>query len=378
VDRPNAGTWLALFATGLLSAACASGGGDDAGTGGSAPGGAVSGAGAGGVASGDAASGAGAAGGGATGSSTAASSGAGGSTQGGGTISSDDFPSIQDAIDSLEATGGAVYIPEGGHLVTEKIRVHSNITVFGAGMDKTVIELAPNVPKDHLMGNDSSSGQTNITIRDLTLRGPGPDPGINDCCYGLKLENLTNSFVIDVGSDEHGRDGFYLGYKLKSGTAKGVYGTRISGCRAKKNGRNGLSITHGSDNVIDNDVFDENNTNELVAAIDLEPDEDLEVSHNKIVQNEVSGNANNGIALYSAGGSYVVSENAVCDNSVTGNDGTGIADNGDGNYFVGNDTSGNGAGESLDGSANEGDQYAGECGTPLPDLPAAPPLPAKP
>jgi hypothetical protein len=296
---------------------------------------------------------------------------------GGGTIDATDFPTIQDAIDSLEGIGGAVYIPAGEHFVPEKLRVHSNITVFGAGMDQTIIRFEPGVEKDHMISNDSGSGYENIVIRDLTLQGDGPDDGINDCCYGLKLENVVSSFVIGVSSRDHGRDGFYLGYKHIDGVPMGVYVSRVSGCHASGNGRNGLSIVQGENNVIDGGTFENNNTNELVAAIDLEPDPypDGLVRGNKILNNTVQDNANNGIQMWAAGDA-IVAENAICYNTISGNDGTGIADfQSDEDVFVGNEFADNGAEADYDGSAKVGDEYEGECGLPLPDLPAAPPLP---
>ncbi len=294
----------------------------------------------------------------------------------GGTVDATDFPSIQAAIDSLEGVGGAVYVPAGEHLVPEKLRVHSNITVFGAGMDQTIIRFEPGV-KDHMISNDSSSGYENIVIRDLTLQGDGPDDGINDCCYGLKLENVVSSWVIDVASRDHGRDGFYLGYKHVDGVPMGVYGTRLSGVVATGNGRNGLSIVQGEDNVVDGGTFEGNNTNEAVAALDLEPDpyEDGLVRANRILGNVVRNNGNNGIQMWADGGA-IVAHNAICHNTITGNAGTGIADHqSDQDVFVGNELADNGADADYDGSAQVGDEYEAACGLPLPDLPAVPPLP---
>ena len=295
---------------------------------------------------------------------------------GGGTVDATDFPSIQAAIDSLEGIGGAVYVPAGEHTVPEKLRVHSNITVFGAGMDQTIIRFEPGV-KDHMISNDSSSGHENIVIRDLTLQGDGPDDGVNDCCYGLKLENVVSSFVIGVASRDHGRDGFYLGYKHVDSVPMGVYGTRLSGIVATGNGRNGLSIVQGEDNVVDGGTFEGNNTNEAVAAIDLEPDpyEDGLGRANRILGNVVQDNGNNGIQMWADGGA-IVAQNAICHNTITGNAGTGIADHqADEDVFVGNELSGNGADADYDGSAQVGDEYEAACGLPLPDLPAVPPLP---
>lgn len=294
-----------------------------------------------------------------------------------GTVDASEFPSIQDAIDSLEGIGGAVYIPAGVHEISEKLRVHSHITVFGAGMDVTIIRFQVGVPVDHMISNDSSSGLEAITIRELTLQGPGPGPGINDCCYGLKLEHVTGALVAGVAARDHGRDGFYLGYKHVDGVPQGVFDARLSGVVATGNGRNGLSIVQGQNVVVDGGTFTGNNTHEAVAAIDLEPDPypDGFVKNCRLIGNTVEGNANNGIQLYAEGGA-IVADNAVCYNTLKNNAGTGIADTqADNDVFVGNTFDGNGAEADYDGSALVGDQYAGSCGVPLPELPPLPPLP---
>src|SRR5436190_3518445 len=82
-----------------------------------------------------------------------------------------DFPTIQAAVDSLEATGGTVRLAAGTQLLPAKLRVYSNVTVAGAGLDRTILKFAPGV-EDHLVSNASlSKGNSNIVIRDLTLQG---------------------------------------------------------------------------------------------------------------------------------------------------------------------------------------------------------------
>jgi len=57
-----------------------------------------------------------------------------------------DAAHIQGAIDAArDAGGGAVYLPGAVYLLTAKVRVHSNVTVFGDGIDRTVLRWAPGV-----------------------------------------------------------------------------------------------------------------------------------------------------------------------------------------------------------------------------------------
>jgi hypothetical protein len=294
---------------------------------------------------------------------------------GGGTVDATAFPSIQDAIDSLEGIGGAVYIPAGTHLIPEKLRVHSNITVFGAGMDQTIIRFQDGVPDDDMISNDSTAGHEHIVIRDLTLQGRGLNDGVH---HGLKFKDLHDSFVIGVSSRDHGRDGFYFGHANgENDTLLGVYQTRLSGCHASGNGRNGLSIVQGDDNIVDHSTFEANNTWEHVSAIDLEPDPSPDgfVRRNRILSNVVQNNPNNGIQMW-AEGDAIVAENAICYNTITGNGGTGIADHqSDDDVFVGNSFGNNGADADYDGSAKVGDEFDALCGPELAPLPAVPPLP---
>jgi polygalacturonase len=60
-------------------------------------------------------------------------------------VNSNDFPSIQAAIDSVRDSGGPVRIPAGTHLLPAKVRVYSNVTVFGDGMDRTILKFASGV-----------------------------------------------------------------------------------------------------------------------------------------------------------------------------------------------------------------------------------------
>src|SRR3989344_4180154 len=58
-------------------------------------------------------------------------------------LNSKNFPGIQAALDCFknnDTGGGAVYIPSGTYTVTDKIRVYSNVTLFGDGIDKTILQ----------------------------------------------------------------------------------------------------------------------------------------------------------------------------------------------------------------------------------------------
>lgn len=296
---------------------------------------------------------------------------------GGPTLNARDYPSIQGAIDGLPASGGTVLVGAGVFDVREKIRLPSNVELRGAGMQRTILVLADGV-RDHLISNaDLTKGNSNITIRDLQLQGNQdgqrilePDGrlmrGKSDAwSFGVRFANVSDSRIENVEASDFTKDGFYLGYNRYNGT----YRTRLLNCRARDNGRNGISLTHGSFNVIEGCEIHNNNRIERVGGIQLEPDEGLEVSHNLIVRNRVSGNYT-GITLYTEepswrGGSTLVG-NAVCFNTAERNSFVGLWDHfGQGNTFVGNTASGSENNFGPTSTTRSGAEFVGECDSPL-------------
>lgn len=228
---------------------------------------------------------------------------------------------IQAALDAIKFSGGSVYLPSGTYLINEKVRVYSNTTLFGDGMGATIIKFNENIPADDMMANDSTSGQQNIVIRDLTLQGPDI-PRITDCCHGLKLENITNAYVINVEVNDVGMDGIYLGYKNKNGIPIGVTDVRVSGCKVNRAQRQQIGLITGSNVVIDGCVIDGTNRHgqQVYVGIDVEPDDVIgPVIGAYIIGNSVS-NTNVGIALNGTGGesksAAAVRDSKVCGNSV--------------------------------------------------------------
>ena len=293
------------------------------------------------------------------------------------TLNARDFPTIQAALDRLPRSGGTVLVPAGVYTVAAKIRLRSGVELRGAGIDRTTLILGDGV-RDHLISNaDLLEGNTNITIRDLQLRGnrDGQYKWLFDgrlassspnraWSFGVRLVNVTDSLIENVEASDFTKDGFYLGYSEYNG----VYRTRLVGCRARNNGRNGISLTHGSYNVIEGCLVENNNRVERVGGLQLEPDEGLEVSHNLIVDNRASGN-HTGITLYTEPptwrGISTLVGNAVCHNRAERNRFVGIWDHfGQGNVFVDNAATGS---ENDFGPAETslvGDDFAAACAPP--------------
>ena len=280
---------------------------------------------------------------------------------------------IQPAIDAARDNGGGrVRLPAGVYPITSRIRVHSNVTVYGDGMDQTILRWAAGATTDHMMSNGSTgNGNTNIQVWGLTLDGQNRT-GCGDGCHGFRLLNVRNSYIVNVSAINHSQDGFYLGYVHGDGTVYGENNVRLSGCRANGNARNGIALIHGDANIIDGCQVNNNNRREAVAGIDVEPDEGLSVTNSRIVGNTANGQ-NVGIQIFLPFNGFATTyRNAVCYNTTQGNVSAGVYSyRGDQNIFVGNNSSGNGTNYLVDDSSLEGPAYASYC-----TLGALPPHPS--
>ena len=288
------------------------------------------------------------------------------------TVPPGDAAQIQEAIDAARAAGGgAVYLPAAVYLLAEKVRVHSNVTLFGDGMDKTILRWATDAPRDHMMSNGSqTAGNTNIQIRDLTLDGQRYPSGRKDCCFGLRLNNVHDSYVINVAALGHSIDGIYLGHAGPGGAVN----VRVSGCQASSNFRNGISLVEGDNITVDHCQVERNNLTEKIAGIDVEPDEGQSVTNTKLIANTVTGQ-DSGIRLYVPHKGYAtVSDSVVCQNTVANNRGGGIVDqNTSHSIYVDNATRGNRKDFEVGSGALTGSRYADACHLPaLPEPPAVP------
>ena len=266
-----------------------------------------------------------------------------------------DYPTIQEAIDALPPDGGTVVVPAGTYTLPRKIRLPSHVELRGEGMDTTILTLADGA-NDHLISNrDLRQGDTDITIRDLGLRGNAENQ--TDWSFGVRFENVTDSVVERVEADDFTKDGFYFGYN----NGNGVRNVRVSDCRAVGNHRYGIAIKDGTQVRIENCSFEGNGFADEGAGIKLGPDQGLDASNNWIAHNRVVGNYE-GIVLYAAVAYQShVGTNVVCENDVENNQQHGLQDfRGDHNRFIGNWTSSNG----IDLDLNEtSDVERGDCPT---------------
>jgi hypothetical protein len=253
------------------------------------------------------------------------------------TLSARDFASIQDALDSLPDEGGTVVVPAGVYTLAKKIKLASNVELRGEGMQETVLVLADGA-NDHLISNSSLiKGNTDITIRDIGLRGNSAHQ--SDWSFGVRLTNVTHSLVVNVESVDFWTDGFYLGYNAFNG-ARNI---RVSGCRAANNRRYGLAIKHGTGVLVDGCTFEGNGFAGEGAAVKLGPDQERQAIGNRIIGNRAVGNYSGFVLFEALGYGSRVVDNVLCKNDAEGNATVGFQDfRGEGNLFFDNIAQGNG------------------------------------
>ncbi|MBI2022230.1 right-handed parallel beta-helix repeat-containing protein [Candidatus Daviesbacteria bacterium] len=240
---------------------------------------------------------------------------------------------IQSALDcfkNVSLGGGAVYIPAGAYDVQDKIRVYSNVTVFGDGMNKTFIKQTK--ASDPLMANDSNKGQENITIMDLSLVGSGQSGG-DRCCSGIEFANLTGGFINNVKVENFSYSGIFFSYKVKEDKARSVSKVRISNCYIQKNKGPGIDINMGDNNVVEKCTLLDNGTKQG-AGVSIEMGAEGSASENFIVGNNIT-QPGPAITMISQVAGAKVANNRVCYNKEDTKPGI-IDDGGEANLYIGN------------------------------------------
>lgn len=301
---------------------------------------------------------------------------------------------FKNALAYAKNEGACIYVPEGTYEVSSELVIPSNTIFFGDGIDRTIIKASSNFDSDKLIGNEANLDNISnkIVIRDMSLIGAGLS-SLRDT-NGILFRNIKDSFIFNVKTENFKKDGIYLGY-YKLGNERtipsldrGTNNVRVSNCISQNNGRNGLSLVHGSNNIIDNCNFLNNSKiapgRVGIGGIVLEPDDtDTVVTDNQIISNTVKNNEYNGIFLQAClkdikrkDITVNLSSNYVCFNKVSGSkapyqtrERNIIECKGTNNTFVDNemeiDPSGLGTGSKM------GSQYEEGCYKPsgLPDKP---------
>lgn len=126
--------------------------------------------------------------------------------------STDDRAAIQAALDYARTNnGGTVYFPSGTYIVTignhpvnatwkVGLEIGSNTIVAGAGIGNTIIKMDATEQNAHgiLYNYQIAAGDSNITIRDLTVDGNATNQAVNTHHCGIAFLRVRNSTVQNV------------------------------------------------------------------------------------------------------------------------------------------------------------------------------------
>lgn len=219
-----------------------------------------------------------------------------------------DYPSIQDAINSLPATGGVIFIPAGLYIVSAPIKVPSNVILTGEGFD-TILKIADGANINVIENmNPGKWIDKNITITNLQIDGnrehqTGP-------ANGIFFYEAPNSRIEHVWA--HNFPPKYL-FGIQVSAAIHVMwcpNTTIQYNTIGDNRYSGIFISFSHNNVISRNyiynshrgIYLRNSDNALVRKNKIiNCDEGIrmyyDASYNRIIGNYIEGSSEEGIVI---------------------------------------------------------------------------------
>jgi len=190
----------------------------------------------------------------------------------------DDRRAIQAALNAA-TPGASVYLPPGTYYLSGPLLIPSNITIRGAG-DRSVLKRANASRSFALLVNsdyaDNSAGNSNITIRDLSLDSNGAlqVPPYNEFLHGIALIGVTHATITNCTFTGLSGDGIYVS-SSSDGTPHANYSRDIAVAfndfQETNHGRNGISLIDADGVEIVGNRFVNLSSPRMPGAIDLEP-----------------------------------------------------------------------------------------------------------
>jgi parallel beta-helix repeat protein len=176
----------------------------------------------------------------------------------------DDTAAIQAAVDRAAVAHGAVFVPAGTYL-SGPLALPSDVTIFGQGYFSMIVQKGG--ARDHLLSPMDRPGVpsvANVVIRDLHLigrsgqqNGGGPMP-LAGARHGVAILGGRNWHVQRVIAEDFDGDGIYLGRNFLNPANAPAQDNLVEDCAVLGNMRNGMMISHGSGNVLRNNLFEGN------------------------------------------------------------------------------------------------------------------------
>jgi len=196
--------------------------------------------------------------------------------------STDDTAAIQDAIDDLPVTGGAIIFPPGTYLINKSILMNGTsglrnyVTLTGSG-PSTVIKFAASVgdvPCIQIAGPGQTA--TGMLITNMFFDGNEANQGAGSHQTAIDLSGGIRSQVIACRIYDFYGDGIWVGGSqdctisdsyfydcANSGVAQGtrnliVSGLTIDQARSYENTEHGMHLTHVDGLIVSSSVFRDN------------------------------------------------------------------------------------------------------------------------
>lgn len=150
---------------------------------------------------------------------------------------------INSAIEALPTTGGHIFIKEGTYIISETIKVPSNVTLTGAGFSSRLV-LAASVNINIVENSDRHTrGNDNILITNLHLDGNKVENPAET--GGLSFTNVRNSTIQSCWV----HDSAFAGLLLEYGG-----GNVIQNNFVYRNRNAGIEGTHEDHDIVANNV----------------------------------------------------------------------------------------------------------------------------
>jgi parallel beta-helix repeat protein len=238
----------------------------------------------------------------------------------------DDQNTINNAINSLPASGGSIYLREGTYILSDDIIISkSNVSIVGAGAS-TVLKIKDSKNAD--MYVIFSSANVNLLIQNLRIDGNRANQTAG-YMRGIYFVSVENSKIVDCWVENLTESAVFLDIYSNNNTVTGNTCTGTSD--------DGIALGGSSNNTVTGNTCTGNDCGTWLAGSD----------NNIISGNTCTGNNWDGIFLYSS------SNNTVTGNTCTGNNGDGIhLESSSNNTVTGNTYQGNREGILLSRSSN--------------------------
>ncbi|WP_294268428.1 right-handed parallel beta-helix repeat-containing protein [uncultured Sphingomonas sp.] len=190
-----------------------------------------------------------------------------------------DTPALVRAL----ALGRPVYLPAGkgsgtkGTYVVDMLDLPEGATLYGDGPGTILRSSSATVPS--ILHVDGSRTQTrNVTLRQMTLIGYAASNGFREHHNLVNLSGIADCLIEDMIFEGFAGDGIYLGAERAGPTRVSRQNERVTIRNCDFDGvnnanRNGISVTGGTDILIDSCRFNHCTRRDMPGPIDFEADD---------------------------------------------------------------------------------------------------------